>query len=103
MVRWISVLLIVALVDWVGAASAQQTPSQAPATSAPAAGEKMMEGKVKTVDQAKKEVTLEDGTSFTIPATVQVEWATITPGKTVAISYVEAGQQQMVRKVEVKS
>ena len=42
-----------------------------------------MEGKVKTVDQAKKQVTLEDGTSFTIPATVQVEWATITPGKTV--------------------
>jgi hypothetical protein len=91
--------MIVALVGWVGAVSAQQTPAQAPA----AAGEKMAEGKVKSVDQAKKQVTLEDGTSFTIPATVQVEWASITPGKTVAISYVEAGQMKTVRKVEVKS
>ena len=63
----------------------------------------MMEGKVKAVDQAKKQVTLEDGTMFSIPATVQVEWANVTPGKTVTISYVEAGQLKTVRKVEVKS
>jgi hypothetical protein len=97
MTRWISVLLMIAVVGWAGAVSAQQAPAP------PAMGEKMMEGKVKTVDQAKKQVTLEDGTSFTIPATVKVEWATITPGKTVAISYVEAGQMKTVRKVEVKS
>ena len=102
--RWISVLLIAAFVGWVGAASAQQAPAtSAPPAAAPAMGEKMAEGKVKTVDQAKKQVTLEDGTSFIIPATVKVEWATITPGKTVTISYVEAGQQKTVRKVEVKS
>jgi hypothetical protein len=103
MTRWIATLLVIALVGWVGAVSAQ---TQAPATSAPAApaaGEKTMEGKVKTVDQAKKQVTLEDGTSFTIPATVQVEWATITPGKTVSIHYTEAGQMKTVRKFEVKS
>ena len=63
----------------------------------------MTEGKVKTVDQAKKQVTLEDGTSFTIPATVQVEWADLTPGKTVAIPYAEAGQMKTVKKVEVKA
>jgi uncharacterized membrane protein len=100
MIRGIATLLVIALVGWVGVVSAQQA---APPAAAPAAGEKMMEGKVKAVDQAKKQVTLEDGTSFTIPATVQVEWATITPGKTVAISYVEAGQMKTVRKVEVKS
>jgi hypothetical protein len=91
--------MIVALVGWVGVVSAQQT---APST-APAMAEKTMEGKVKAVDPAKKQVTLEDGTSFTIPAAVPVEWTSITPGKTVAISYVEAGQQKMVRKVQVKS
>jgi Cu/Ag efflux protein CusF len=100
MARWIATLLVVALVSWVGVASAQTAPA---APAPPAMGEKTMEGKVKSVDQAKKQVTLEDGTSFTIPATVQVEWASIKPGKTVAISYTEAGQQKTVRKVEVKS
>jgi hypothetical protein len=98
MIRWVPVLLIVALV---GAASAQQAPAPAPA-QAPATAEKMAEGKVKAVDQAKKQVTLEDGTSFTIPATVKVEWADLKPGKTVAISYVEAGQLKTARKIEVK-
>ena len=86
MIRWIPVLLIVALV---GVASAQQAAPPAPA-QAPAAAEKMAEGKVKSVDQAKKQVTLEDGTMFTIPATVQLP-ADLKPGSTVAISYVEAG------------
>ena len=104
MARWIATLLIVALVGWVGAASAQTTtPAPAPPAAGSMAGEKTMEGKVKSVDQAKKQVTLEDGTSFTIPASVQVEWASITPGKTVSIHYTEAGQMKTVRKVDVKS
>jgi hypothetical protein len=103
MARWIATLLIVALVGWVGVVSAQQTPAPAPPAAGAAAGEKTMEGKVKSVDQAKKQVTLEDGTSFTIPAGVQVEWASITPGKTVSIHYTEAGQMKTVRKVDVKS
>jgi hypothetical protein len=102
MARWIATFLIVALVGWVGVASAQTTaPAPAP-PAAGAAGEKTMEGKVKSVDQAKKQVTLEDGTSFTIPANVQVEWASITPGKTVSFHYTEAGQMKTVRKVDVK-
>src|SRR5262245_60209264 len=64
--RWMSALLVVALVGWVGAVSAQQAPAPAaPAPAAPAQApmaEKTLEGKVKTVDQAKKQVTLEDGT-----------------------------------------
>jgi uncharacterized cupin superfamily protein len=68
--------------------------------------EKMVEGKVKAVDQAvdqaKKQVTLEDGTTLTIPSGVQVEWATIKPGSTVMVSYVEAGQNKTVRKFQVK-
>jgi hypothetical protein len=99
--RWLSALLIVALVAWVGVASAQQAPApaQAPAPMA----EKMVEGKVKAVDPAKKQVTLEDGTTLTVPAGVAVEWAQIKPGSTVMISYVEAGQMKTVRKLEVKS
>jgi hypothetical protein len=98
MIRWIPVLLVVALV---GVASAQQAPAPAP-SKAPAMAEKMAEGKVKSVDQAKKQVTLEDGTSFTIPATVPVAWSDLKPGKMVTIAYVEAGQLKTARKVEVK-
>jgi uncharacterized protein DUF1344 len=108
MTRWIATLLIVALVGWVGVVSAQTTPpaappaGQAPSAAPPAAGEKTMEGKVKSADQAKKQLTLEDGTTFMVPATVQVSWAELKPGKTVLISYSEAGQQKAVKKVEVK-
>ena len=98
MTRWIATFLIVALVGFVGVASAQ---TQAPAT-APAAGEKMIDGKVKSVDQAKSEVTLEDGTVLTIPAGVPVSWADVKPGAQVAASYTESGQQKSVKKFEVK-
>ena len=103
--RWMSVLMIVALVGWVGVVSAQQAPAPAPAQAPAPSGmpEKTMEGKVKTVDQAKKQVTLEDGTTLTIPASVKVEWTSIEPGAMVMVSYVEAGQLKTVRKFEVKS
>jgi hypothetical protein len=107
----IALLMTVALISWVGVVSAQQAPAPAPApapatkTPTPPAtmAEKMMEGKVKTVDQAKKQVTLEDGTMLTVPPGVQVDWAKVKPGSTVAISYVEAGQKKTVRKFQVKS
>jgi len=101
--RWMSALLIVVLMGWVGAVSAQQAPAPAQSPAPPGMPEKMMEGKVKAVDQAKKQVTLEDGTTLTIPPGVPVEWTSIKPGATVMISYVEAGQQKTVRKFEVKS
>ena len=97
--RWLSALLIVSLVGWVGAVSAQQAPAPAQAPMA----EKTLEGKVKTVDPAKKQVTLEDGTTLTIPPTVKVEWGSVKPGAMVMVSYVEAGQQKTVKKFEVKS
>ena len=108
MTRWIGMLLMITLVGWVGVASAQQQPyAPAPAGQAPSApsptAEKVMQGTVKTVDQAKKQVTLEDGTTLTIPATVKVEWGSVKPGSTVMVSYVEAGQQKTVKKFEVKS
>src|SRR5262245_53395739 len=106
-VRWLSALLAVALVSWVGAVSAQQAPApKAPAPTqapgAPAAAEKMVEGKVKAVDPAKKQVTLEDGTTLTIPATIPVQWTSIKPGSMVMASYVEAGATKTVKKFEVK-
>jgi hypothetical protein len=113
--RWMAVLMIVAVVGWVGVVSAQQAPAPAPApapSTAPAAktpappatmAEKMTEGKVKAVDQAKKQVTLEDGTMLSVPPGVQVDWAKVKPGSTVAVSYVEAGQQKTVRKFQIKS
>jgi Cu/Ag efflux protein CusF len=105
MIRWIATLLIVALVGWVGVVSAQQQPT-APAPAGQAATpEKVMQGTVKTVDEAKRQVTLDDGTVLTIPAMVQVSWTELKPGKTVAVSYTEtgeAGQQKSVKKIEVK-
>ena len=100
--RWLSTLLVVALVGWVGAVSAQQTPAPAQAP-APAGAEKMVEGKVKAVDPAKKQLTLEDGTTLTIPAGMQVEWTSIKPGAMVMASYVEAGPMKTVKKLEVRS
>jgi hypothetical protein len=98
---WLSALLVVALVGWVGAVSAQQAPAPAQAP-APSGAEKMVEGKVKAVDMAKKQVTLEDGTTLTIPTTLPVQWTSIKPGSTVMASYVEAGQTKTVKKFEVK-
>jgi Protein of unknown function (DUF1344) len=106
-----ALLMTIALIGWVGVGSAQQAPAPAPApapaTKSPTPpatmAEKMMEGKVKAVDQAKKQVTLEDGTMLTVPPGVQVDWAKVKPGSTVAISYVEAGQKKTVRKFQVKS
>ena len=100
--RWLSALLVVALVSWVGAVSAQQAPAPTQAPGAPAAAEKMVEGKVKAVDAAKKQVTLEDGTTLTIPATIPVKWTSIKPGSMVMASYVEAGATKTVKKFEVK-
>jgi hypothetical protein len=97
---WLSAL-VVALVGWVGAVSAQQAPAPAQAP-APSGAEKMVEGKVKAVDMAKKQVTLEDGTTLTIPTTLPVQWTSIKPGSTVMASYVEAGQTKTVKKFEVK-
>jgi Cu/Ag efflux protein CusF len=101
--RWIPLLVIVALVGWVGAVSAQTTAPAPAATPPAAAAEKMVEGKVKAVDQAKKQVTLEDGTTLTFPAGLQVEWTQIKAGSTMSASYVEAGQLKNVRKYEIKS
>jgi hypothetical protein len=104
-----ALLMTITLLGAVGIVSAQQAPAPAPApatkTPTPPASmaEKMMEGKVKAVDQAKKLVTLEDGTMLTVPPGVQVDWTKVKPGSTVAISYVEAGQQKTVRKFQVKS
>jgi hypothetical protein len=103
MIHWMAVLSIVALVGWVGAVSAQQAPAPAQAPAPSAQAEKTLEGKVKAVDQVKKQVTLEDGTMLTVPPGVKVEWKEVKPGTTVMISYVEAGQQKTVRKFEVKS
>jgi len=100
---WLSALLVVALVGWVGAVSAQQTPAPPAKAPAPAGAEKMVEGKVKVVDPAKKQLTLEDGTTLTIPAGMQIEWTSIKPGAMVMASYVEAGPMKTVKKLEVRS
>jgi Protein of unknown function (DUF1344) len=102
MARWIATLLIVALVGWVGAVSAQQAPAPAPAPAPATGAEKTAEGIVKMADQAKKQITLEDGSMFTVPTTVQVSWKELTAGKPVLISYSEVGQLKTVKKVEIK-
>jgi hypothetical protein len=82
----------------------QPAPSPAPSVTpgAPLAAEKTVEGTVKAIDRGKKQLTLEDGTQFTVPAVVTVDWSHIKPGTTVVIAYVEAGPGKAVRRVDVK-
>jgi hypothetical protein len=125
--RWVAVLtaVMVAVSVWGGMVAAQQTsppgaatpgakPSTPPGTSGTAPGtvpvpqpgaaaDKVAQGKVKSVNEVSKQVTLDDGSSFTIPASVKVEWEKLKPGAAVSVHYQEQGAQKMVKRVEVGS
>ena len=94
-----AVVLAVSLV-WVSGVSAQ---TQAPAPqAAPAAMDKQIEGKVKSLDPSGRTLTLEDGTRFMIPETVKVSQAELKPGAAVKVAYQEKGGQNVVTHLEVQ-
>jgi len=73
---------------------------------APAAWAGDVQGKIKSVDQTGRmltlEVTLEDGTQLVIPATVQVNRKDLMPGADVKAAFEEKGSQKAVTSIEVK-
>jgi len=93
------------------AAWAQMTPSaqnkppamdKAPAQSTkPEAKE--IQGTIKSVDRTKKTLTLEDGTTLAIPATVNVAPDALKKGAKVNATYVEQGGQRVVTSLQVQS
>jgi hypothetical protein len=72
------------------------------ALAAPSVWAGDVQGKIKTVDQAGRMVTLEDGTLLLIPATVQVNRQALTPGADVKASFEDKGTHKVVTEIEVK-
>jgi len=61
-----------------------------------------VQGKIKSVDQSGRMLTLEDGTQLTIPATVRVNREDLMPGNDVKVSFEENGTQKVVTQIEVE-
>jgi Cu/Ag efflux protein CusF len=81
---------------WAPETSAQTTAPAAPAPSMA----KEVEGKVKSVDMAKKTIVLEDGTSLMVKDAAELK--DVKPGSTIKASYSEQGGQKIANKLDVK-
>jgi len=94
-----------------GAAWAQMTPStqsQSPAMDkAPAQSmkpaEKEIQGTIKSVDQTKKTVTLDDGTTLAIPAAVKIAPGALKKGAKVSATYEERDGKRVVTSLHLES
>ncbi len=60
-----------------------------------------VQGKIKSVDQSGRMLTLQDGTQLMIPATVRINRQDLTPGADVKASYEDKGDQKVVTAIEV--
>ena len=80
--RWMSALMIVALVGWVGACVGPAGSRSRACPSAGGAAGKDDRGQGQgVVDQAKKQVTLEDGTTLTILRRFRSRGRASSPGR----------------------
>lgn len=79
---------------WVPAAMAQQ-----PQPAAPAMAKKEVSGAVKSVDAAKKTVTLQDGTTLMVADEAKLK--DLKPGAMIKASYQDQGGQKMATSIEV--
>src|SRR5262245_1776956 len=61
-----------------------------------------VEGKIKSVDQTGRMLTLEDGTKLMIPASVRVNRKDLMPGTDVKDSFEDKGTQEAVTQIEVR-
>jgi Cu/Ag efflux protein CusF len=81
---------------WVPVALAQQ---QQPAPAAPKMDKKEVSGAVKSVDAAKKTVTLQDGTTLMVADEAQLK--DLKPGAMIKASYQDQGGQKRATSIEV--
>lgn len=68
----------------------------------PAAWAEDIQGKIKSVDQGGRMLTLEDGTQLMLPPTVRINRHNVTPGADVKASYQTKGDQKVVTSIEVE-
>lgn len=61
-----------------------------------------VEGKIKSVDQTGRMLTLEDGTKLMIPASVRVNRKDLMPGADVKASFEDKGTQKVVTQIEIQ-
>ena len=61
-----------------------------------------VQGKIKSVDQSGRMLTLEDGTQLMIPATVRVNRQDLMPGNDVKVSFEDKGTEKVVTQIEVE-
>jgi Cu/Ag efflux protein CusF len=67
-----------------------------------AAPAKEVEGKIKSMDRSRTKVTLEDGTTLTIPSSLKAARGALTKGARVKATYEEKGGQKVVTSLEVR-
>jgi hypothetical protein len=67
----------------------------------PAAWAEDIQGKIKSVDQTGRILTLEDGTQLMLPPTVRINRQNVMPGADVKASYETKGDQKVVTSIEV--
>jgi Rieske Fe-S protein len=75
-------------------------PAKAPAQPA-ATKAKAVEGKIKTMDGSGKSVTLEDGTTLTIPDSLKAARGALREGAMVKATYEDRGGEKVVTSIEV--
>lgn len=68
----------------------------------PAAWAEDIQGKIKSVDQGGRMLTLEDGTQLTLPPTVRINRNNVMRGADVKASYQTKGDQKVVTSIEVQ-
>jgi Protein of unknown function (DUF1344) len=70
--------------------------------AAPAAWAETFEGKIRSVDQVRRVVTLEDGTQVTIPDNLRVDRKSLEPGAIVKVSYQVHTDANIVTGIQVQ-
>jgi hypothetical protein len=63
--------------------------------------QKEVEGKIKTMDTSGKSVTLEDGTTLTIPDSLKAARGALREGAMVKATYEDRGGEKVVTSIEV--
>jgi Cu/Ag efflux protein CusF len=80
----------------------QPAPMDKPAAQSAAPEAKEIQGTIKNVDRTKKTLTLEDGTTLAIPASVMVSPDSLKKGARVRATYEEQGSQKVVTSLHVE-
>lgn len=96
--------VLVSIVVAVSVGLAGETVAQTqrpPGAEKPATGEQKVEGQIKSIDASKKEMTLADGTKFTIPKGTTLPRG-VKAGATVTASYKEEAGKKVLTSVEVQ-